>query len=91
MMIANVHDAKSQLSKLLDAVERGEEVIITRRGSGINRFQLIAAPVPGRRQLFGALREVFPEWTESEMEAADRDLEELMEESLNAPISPGEQ
>ena len=88
MKIANVHEAKSQLSKLLDAVERGEEVVITRRGPGINRFLLIAEPVPGRKQLFGALKDHFPGWTEAEMEAADRDLEELMEESLNAPLFP---
>ena len=87
-MIANVHEAKSQLSKLLDAVERGEDVYITRRGSGTNRFQIIAAPVPDRRQLFGALKDVFPEWSESEMEAADRDLAELMEESINRPLFP---
>ena len=86
MMIANVHEAKSQLSKLLDAVERGEDVFITRRGTGINRFQLITAPVADRKQLFGALKDVFPEWTETEMEAADRDLTKLMEESLNAPL-----
>ena len=88
MMIANVHEAKSQLSKLLDAVERGEEVVITRRGSGVNRFQLIAAPVPGRRQLFGALKDELAGWTQAEMDAADRDLEEIMEESLNAPLFP---
>ena len=90
MRIANVHEAKSQLSKLLDAVERGEEVVITRRGPGINRFLLIAEPVPGRKQLFGALKDQFPGWTEAEMEAAERDFVELMEEVLNAPTPPGE-
>ncbi len=89
MMIANVHEAKSQLSKLLDAVERGEEVVITRRGSGVNRFQLIAAPVPGRPELFGALRHVFPEWSEAELEAADRELAEDMEESIIHSPLPG--
>ena len=89
-MIANVHEAKSQLSKLLDAVERGEDVFITRRGTGTNRFQLIAAPTADRGQLFGALRGQFAEWTESEMEAADRDLEELMEQILSEPSRPDE-
>jgi antitoxin (DNA-binding transcriptional repressor) of toxin-antitoxin stability system len=91
MMIANVHEAKSQLSKLLDAVERGEEVVITRRGSGTNRFLLIAEPVPGRKPLFGALKDELAEWTEAAMEEADRYLEEIMEESLNAPLFPGEE
>jgi prevent-host-death family protein len=69
-MIANVHEAKSQLSKLLDAVERGEEVVITRRGSGINRFRIIAEPVVDRSRLFGILKGLkLPtdaEWAESE-------------------------
>lgn len=56
MKTANVHEAKTNLSKLLDAAERGEHVIITRRGSGINRFALVPAPLPERAELFGALR-----------------------------------
>ncbi len=56
MTTANVHEAKTNLSKLLDAVERGEEVFITRRGSGINRFALVPAPRTARAELFGALR-----------------------------------
>lgn len=56
MSASNVHEAKTNLSRLLDAAERGEEVIITRRGTGINRFALVAAPLPARAELFGALR-----------------------------------
>ncbi len=56
MPTANVHDAKSNLSKLLDAAERGEEVFITRRGGGVDRFALVPAPRAQRSNLFGALR-----------------------------------
>ena len=56
MSTANVHEAKTNLSKLLDAAERGEDVFITRRGGGVNRFALVPAPVPARSALFGALR-----------------------------------
>lgn len=56
MKSANVHEAKTNLSKLLDAAERGEEVFITRRGGGVDRFALIPAPRAERSQLFGALR-----------------------------------
>ncbi|EBA05757.1 type II toxin-antitoxin system Phd/YefM family antitoxin [Sagittula stellata] len=31
-MMASVHEAKTNLSKLIDAVERGERVVITRHG-----------------------------------------------------------
>ena len=54
MQTANVHQAKSQLSKLLDAAERGEEVVITRRGSGVNQFRLVPV-VPEHRSLLGAM------------------------------------
>ncbi len=55
-MIANVHEAKSQLSKLLDAAERGEEVIITRRGNGVNRFQLVPVQQKDWSDLIGAMK-----------------------------------
>lgn len=38
MTIINMHDAKSQLSKLVDAVERGETVIIARNGKPAARL-----------------------------------------------------
>ncbi|MCZ2403100.1 type II toxin-antitoxin system prevent-host-death family antitoxin [Paenarthrobacter sp. Z7-10] len=56
MVTANVHQAKTNLSKLLDAADRGEEVVITRRGSGSNRFVLKPANSPATGGLFGSLR-----------------------------------
>jgi prevent-host-death family protein len=56
MDTANVHEAKTNLSKLLDAAERGEQVFITRRGPGVNRFALVPAPRPQVGEIFGALR-----------------------------------
>ena len=49
----NVHEAKSQLSKLLDAAARGEDVFVSRRGK---LFQIVPAPVVDRAALFGALK-----------------------------------
>jgi prevent-host-death family protein len=34
----NVHDAKTQLSRLLTAVESGEEVVIARRGKPVAKL-----------------------------------------------------
>ena len=34
----NVHDAKTHLSKLLEDVERGEEVVIARRGKPVAKM-----------------------------------------------------
>ena len=79
MTTANVHQAKSQLSKLLDAAERGEEVVITRRGPGVNRFRLVPV-VEQRPPLFGALagQIVFAD----DYDSADAEILEMFEESL---------
>jgi prevent-host-death family protein len=80
-MIVKVHEAKTQLSKLLDAAERGEEVVITRRGSGVTRFLLVPAPVPDRAAIFGALRDEIPD--DIDYETADAELLAMFEESLD--------
>ena len=53
MPIVNVHQAKTQLSRLLAQVEAGEEVTITRRGQPV--AQLVRYRPRGKRQ-FGAMR-----------------------------------
>lgn len=53
---AEFHEATTNLSELLDAAERGEQVVITRRGPGASRFVLVPAPLPDRAEIFGALR-----------------------------------
>lgn len=52
----NVHQAKTELSRLLEAVEGGEDVIIARAGVPVARLVPVRADerVPGR--LAGALR-----------------------------------
>jgi len=51
-----VHEAKTHLSRLLLDVERGEEVVITRRGVTIAR---LVPPEPPRRRVFGSDRGLF--------------------------------
>jgi prevent-host-death family protein len=52
----NVHQAKTQLSRLLDRVEKGEEILIARNGKPVAKLvSLTGAPrSPGR--LKGRLR-----------------------------------
>lgn len=38
MKISNIHEAKSQLSQLIEAAQRGEEVIIARAGKPVARL-----------------------------------------------------
>ena len=50
-MLVNMHDAKSQLSKLIVAAEAGDDVIIARRGKPAVRL----VPVTSREFRFGSL------------------------------------
>jgi prevent-host-death family protein len=55
MIRVGMHEAKSQLSRLVDLAERGEDVVIQRSGRAVARL----VPVPPRRpvaEAFGALR-----------------------------------
>ena len=38
MFVVNVHEAKTQLSKLLARVEAGEDIVIARRGEPVARL-----------------------------------------------------
>lgn len=48
----NVHEAKTQLSRLLEAASRGEEVIIARNGEPVARL----VPIASARRVPGAAR-----------------------------------
>ena len=79
----NIYEAKSQLSKLLQQVEAGDEIIIARHGKPVARLvpmQRTAAP----RQL-GSLRGKI--WISPDFDEPDEELIDLME---NGPIFPDE-
>ena len=48
MQTVNVHEAKTHLSRLLEAVERGEEVVIARAGKPV---ATLSAYKPPRRKI----------------------------------------
>ena len=48
MLVVNVHEAKTQLSRLLARVEAGEDVVIARRGEPVAR--LVGCKPRSRRQ-----------------------------------------
>ncbi len=52
-MQVTIHEAKTHLSKLIAAVERGEEVIIARRDKPVARLVLEKPVRPVRRLGFG--------------------------------------
>lgn len=53
-MIVNVHAAKTNLSKLIEQAEAGEEVIIARNSEPVVKLVPVGRPRPKR--VFGALR-----------------------------------
>jgi prevent-host-death family protein len=54
MTTVTIHAAKTQLSKLIERAEAGEEVIIARGKTPVIRLVPIEAPKPKRQ--FGAMR-----------------------------------
>jgi prevent-host-death family protein len=48
METVNVHEAKTHLSRLLEAVERGEDVVIARAGRPVARLVAVAASARSR-------------------------------------------
>lgn len=79
MIAVNMHEAKSQLSRLVDAAERGEDVVIARAGKPVVRL----VPVPRAR---GRLSE------ELGSLARGRDQKEVREivDRLQVPFSDDE-
>jgi len=83
MTTANVHQAKTNLSKLLNAAAEGDEVIITRRGGKVTRFKLQPLEKSKKAKLFGALKGkiIFS----PDYDQADQEILEIFEESANKP------
>jgi prevent-host-death family protein len=77
MSTVNIHEAKTQLSKLIARVEAGEEIVIARDGSPVARLVAIQQPtakrIPGRdRGLFSVPRDFdapLPEETVKDFES----------------------
>ena len=55
-MVISVHEAKTQLSKLLDLVEDGEEIVIRRHGRPVAQLVQVRRT---RRSPLGAMRGEF--------------------------------
>ncbi len=92
MTTVNMLEAKSNLSKLVDAVESGaeDEVIIARNGKPVARLVPLAAPVPDVSKRLGIAEGQFGEWTREMAEAWDRENREMWAEWLKEPIDPDE-
>jgi prevent-host-death family protein len=57
MVTVNIHEAKTQFSKLIARVEAGEEVVIARDGTPVAR--LVAIRPPANKRISGRDRDLF--------------------------------
>lgn len=73
MQLVNVYEAKTRLSKLLDQVAAGEEVVIARHGKPIARLSPLEGDLPPRQP--GALKGKI--WIADNFDAFDEELEEM--------------
>ncbi|MDN5916940.1 MAG: type II toxin-antitoxin system Phd/YefM family antitoxin [Pseudonocardia sp.] len=82
----NIYDAKTNLSKLIERVEAGEEIVIARSGRPVAHL----VPVPRRpNRSPGSLRgriTIAPDY-----DASDAELADLMEDGATFPDEPGPQ
>jgi prevent-host-death family protein len=76
MRTVNIHEAKTQLSKLVDQASKGEPFIIAKSGKPLVKVTAIDAPSPAQVRRFGflagqiAVPDDFDEMGRSEIERA---------------------
>ncbi len=64
MRQVNIHEAKTHFSELIAAVERGEEIVIARRGKPVAKVSGCGESTkePELGLFEGMVREIDPEW-----------------------------
>lgn len=70
----NVYEAKTQLSKLLEAVERGEEIVIARAGRPVAELRAHRPQEPG--VIIGGAKSLV-DYDDAVFEHADAEIEDL--------------
>jgi len=83
--LVNVYEAKTNLSKLLEAVERGEEIVIARAGRPIADLR---PHVPARRSVvIGGLADQI-DYDDEDFEGIDPDIMRLFYGDDGGPGAP---
>jgi antitoxin (DNA-binding transcriptional repressor) of toxin-antitoxin stability system len=89
MVVYNIHEAKTQLSKLIALAEQGDEVVIARDGLPIVRLSALSVALP-RPRVFGQFNGMM---SDAEIDAlfspeAEAEILDMFEESASKPILP---
>jgi prevent-host-death family protein len=86
-MIVNIHAAKTNLSKLIEAAEAGEEVIVARNGKPAVRLTPVTAPAKPKHKKgawLGSLKGQI--WIAPNMDEVDAEIAREFEESEIFPF-----
>jgi len=76
----NIHEAKTQMSRLARAVEAGETVIVARAGTPIMEWRSVRP----RKPLFGSMPGLFgDDWEDAFSEEADAEVRAMFDDDLS--------
>lgn len=81
-MQVNIHEAKTHLSRLLEKVQAGEEITISKAGKPVARLVPYQEPKPPKRQP-GSLKGKI--WISPDFDEYDKEIEALF---YDEPIEP---
>ena len=88
MTKVNMLEAKTNLSKLVEAVETGKEteIILARNGKPVARI----VPIERKPLRFGLAEGKWPKLTDEIIEDWNRENEQMWAEAMNQPLFPEE-
>jgi prevent-host-death family protein len=92
MTQVNMLEAKTKLSKLVEAVETGaeKEIVLARNGKPVARIVPLEEPKVDTSKRLGIAEGQFGEWTREMADESDREMEAMWKEWLKEPIFPEE-
>ena len=84
-MEVNIHEAKTHLSRLLERVALGEEVIIAKAGTPVAK--LVRIEMEAKTRVFGSAKGEFT--VPDDFNETDREIEDLFNEGRLFPKTDG--
>lgn len=92
MTQVNMLEAKTKLSKLVEAVETGKEkeIIIARNGKPVARIMPIDQSVPAPSRRLGLAEGQFGDLSPETLAAWDREFDAMWAEALSKPLFPAD-
>jgi prevent-host-death family protein len=90
MRTINIHEAKTQLSKLVEEAAKGEPFLIAKAGKPMVKVMALDAPEPRKMRRFGFMKDVGTTIPDDFDRMFDTDIEELFGLNENPKEDAGE-